>query len=54
MTIRARMTLWYMSILFVSVMIITGLSYHEFLHEESKLRASHGEDDENELRFRHQ
>jgi len=49
MTIRARLTLWYASILFVSVLIITGLSYHEFLHEQSKLKASHGEEDENDI-----
>ena len=48
MTIRARLTLWYASILFVSVLLITGLSFHEFAREQAKLKASHGEDDEND------
>ncbi len=40
MTVRARMTLWYASILFVSVLLITGLSYHEFVEERTLLAAS--------------
>ncbi|HZV35893.1 MAG TPA: HAMP domain-containing sensor histidine kinase [Verrucomicrobiae bacterium] len=48
MTIRARLTIWYAGILFVSVLLITGLSYHEFLRERSMERVSHGEIDEND------
>ena len=46
MKIRARLTLWYMSILFVSVLLITGFSYHEFARETALLKASNGEDEE--------
>lgn len=46
MTIRARLTFWYAGILFVSVLLITGLSYHEFSREQAK--ASNGEDVEND------
>jgi signal transduction histidine kinase len=35
MSIRARLTLWYAAILFVSVLVITGLSYREFAHDRS-------------------
>ena len=34
MTIRARLTLWYAGILFVSTLLIAGLSYREFQREE--------------------
>lgn len=48
MTIRARLTLWYAGILFVSGPLITGLSYHEFLREQAMAKASHGADVEND------
>jgi signal transduction histidine kinase len=48
MTIRARLTLWYAGILFVSVLLITGLSYHEFSREQARLKASNGEEPEND------
>src|SRR5581483_1155476 len=48
MTIRARLTLWYAGILFVSVLLITGLSYHEFAREQARLKASNGEEGEND------
>lgn len=48
MTIRARLTLWYAGILFVSVLVITGLSYKEFMHESAMLRHATGEDAEND------
>ncbi len=48
MTIRARLTLWYAGILFVSVLVITGLSYHEFSREQARLKASNGEEPEND------
>lgn len=48
MTIRSRLTLWYAGILFVSVLIITGLSYREFNHERAIILASHGMETEND------
>lgn len=48
MTIRSRLTLWYAGILFVSVLVITGLSYHEFSRERARLKASDGEEPEND------
>jgi signal transduction histidine kinase len=48
MTIRARLTLWYASILFASVLLITGLAYHEFAREQAQLPSSQGEIDEND------
>jgi signal transduction histidine kinase len=48
MTIRARLTIWYAGILFVSVLLITGLSYHEFDRERQMARLSHGNEEEND------
>jgi signal transduction histidine kinase len=48
MSIRARLTLWYAGILFISVLIITGLSYNEFTRERAKLIASNGQEEEND------
>ncbi len=48
MTIRARLTLWYAGILFVSVLLITGLAYHEFSREQAVFKASKGKIDEND------
>jgi signal transduction histidine kinase len=48
MTIRARLTLWYAVILFVSVLVITGLSYREFDHDrtmDEHFRGRYGEYD---------
>ena len=47
MTIRARLTLWYASTLFISVLLITGLSYMEFAREREKSRLHQG-DEEND------
>lgn len=48
MTIRSRLTIWYASILFGSVLLITGLTYHEFAREQAKAKASHGKNEEND------
>lgn len=48
MTIRARLTLWYVGILFFSLFVIAGLSYREIRHEREAARLSHGEIDEND------
>jgi signal transduction histidine kinase len=45
LTIRARLTAWYASILFASVLLITGLSYSEFAREQAKAKASHGREE---------
>jgi len=42
MTIRARLTLWYAGILFGSVLLITGLAYHEFAQDRNERRALPG------------
>ena len=42
MTIRARLTWWYAGTLFFSVLLITGLSYHEFSRERRVAQASDG------------
>jgi len=36
MTIRSRLTFWYAGILFVSALLIGGLSYHELLAEKAR------------------
>lgn len=48
MTIRARLTLWYVGILFISVLLISGLSYYEFAHERAARHDSNAEADEND------
>jgi signal transduction histidine kinase len=48
MTIRARLTLWYAGILFISALLIAGLSYHEFSREQARSKTSHGDEDEND------
>jgi signal transduction histidine kinase len=48
MTIRARLTLWYAAILFVSVLLITGFSYQEFAHDrkmDEHFRGEYGQYD---------
>ena len=40
MTIRTRLTLWYAGILFVSVLLIAGLSYHEIVAEKRKQKSA--------------
>jgi len=47
MTIRARLTLWYAGILFVSVLVITGLAWREFAKERAAVvsRDEHEEND---------
>lgn len=48
MTIRARLTLWYAGILFVSVLIITSLSYKEFMNERAELITAQGAEKAND------
>ncbi|MDB6111911.1 MAG: Integral rane sensor signal transduction histidine kinase [Pedosphaera sp.] len=48
MTIRARLTVWYASILFASVLLITGLSFYEFAREQAKAKVSHGKEENDE------
>src|SRR5580704_5941530 len=48
MTIRSRLTFWYAGILFASVLIITGLSYKEFMHESAVLSNAKDEETEND------
>jgi signal transduction histidine kinase len=38
------LTVWYAAILFLSVVLITGLSYHEFAREQRVARESNGQD----------
>src|SRR5260221_13465144 len=48
MTIRARLTLWYAGILFGSVLLITGLAYHEFAQDRNERRALPGRKEEDD------
>jgi len=48
MTIRARLTMWYAGILFGSVLLITGLAYHEFAQDRKESRAAHGRQEEDD------
>ena len=41
MTLRARLTWWYAGILFVSVLLTTGLSYQEFAEDRREARHAH-------------
>ena len=43
MTIRARLTWWYAGIIFVTVLLITGLAWQEFARERRVAEASHGQ-----------
>lgn len=44
MTVRMRLTLWYAAVLFVSVLVIGSVAYHEFVVERRQaLREMHGE-----------
>lgn len=47
MTIRARLTLWYASIMFLSVLVIGTLSYIEFVRDKRQARAA-GEEEESD------
>ena len=40
MTIRTRLTLWYAGILFASVLLIAGLTYHELVVEKQRIKAA--------------
>jgi signal transduction histidine kinase len=46
MTIRARLTLWYAAILCASTLLIAGLSYREFLHEQHLSKAQDEEEEQ--------
>jgi len=48
MTIRAKLTMWYAAILFVSVLLITGFAHQEFAHEEKLINRSAGRIVEND------
>jgi signal transduction histidine kinase len=45
MTIRTRLTFWYSAILFVSVLLIGGLSYNELVLEKARARTADADDD---------
>jgi signal transduction histidine kinase len=45
MTIRAKLTVWYSAILFVSVLLIAGLSYHELVVEKRRSQTADADDD---------
>ena len=44
MTIRARLTFWYAGILFISVLVLGGLCFHEALRERREAEASNGQE----------
>jgi signal transduction histidine kinase len=48
MTIRTRLSLWYAGILFVSVLLIAGLSYYELIGEREKVKAGVEKDEPDE------
>jgi len=48
MTIRAKLTLWYASILFISVLLITAFTHQKFAHEEKLINRSRGQVVEND------
>ena len=48
MTIRAKLTIWYASILFISVLLITSLTHRKFVHEEKLINRSRGRIVEND------
>lgn len=48
MTIRARLTIWYAGILFVSVLLISTLSLLEFARERANARHHHGHEENEE------
>lgn len=45
MTIRAKLTVWYSAILFVSLLLIAGLSYHELVWEKARAKTAEADDD---------
>src|SRR4051812_25075615 len=45
MTIRAKLTAWYSAILFVSVLLIAGLSYNELVLEKARAKTAEADDD---------
>lgn len=45
MTIRAKLTLWYSAILFVSLLLIAGLSYNELVLEKARAKTAEADDD---------
>src|SRR4051812_7465102 len=45
MTIRAKLTVWYSAILFVSVLLIAGLSYNELVLEKARAKTAEADDD---------
>lgn len=45
MTIRSKLTLWYSAILFVSLLLIGALSYHELVVEKARAKTVDADDD---------
>jgi signal transduction histidine kinase len=45
MTIRAKLTAWYSAILFVSVLLMAGLSYNELVLEKARAKTAEADDD---------
>lgn len=45
MTIRSKLTIWYSAILFVSVLLIGALSYHELVVEKRRANTAEADDD---------
>ena len=45
MTIRSKLTLWYSAILFASLLLIGGLSYHELVVEKARAKTADADDD---------
>jgi signal transduction histidine kinase len=50
MTIRARLSLWYAGVIFVSLLAMGGLSYHAFAPDPHSTSRAQAEDDEGDLR----
>ena len=50
MTIRTRLTLWYAAIMFVSLLAMSALTYHEFAPDPVPHNAPADEGDEGDLR----
>lgn len=45
MTIRTRLTIWYSAIMFVSVLLIAGLSYNELVVEKARAKTADADND---------
>lgn len=45
MTIRSKLTIWYSAIFFVSLLLISALSYHELVVEKARAKTAEADDD---------